>query len=72
MTIRELIDELNQLGEEYLDYGILLVTEAGLDSDFGDNEWLQSLHLHTKGSSGYENDGCLEFDSDLIVYGKER
>ena len=64
MTIRELIDELNQIPKEYLDYGVLL--ETGVDT--GDNQWLQFLHLHTKGSSGYEEDGCLELYSDSYTH----
>ena len=61
MTIRELIDELNQLPEEHLDYGVLL--ETGVDTD--DNQWLQFLNLHTKGSSGYELDGALILESEV-------
>ena len=49
MTIRELIDELNQIPKEHLDYGVLLVTEVGSE----DNQWLQFAHLHAKGNSGY-------------------
>jgi len=60
MTIRELIHELNRIPKKYLDYGILLET----DMESGDNQWLDSIYLHAKGSSGYELDGALELISD--------
>ena len=61
MTIKELIDKLNQIPKEHLDYGVLL--ETGVDT--GDNQWLQTAHLHTKGSSGYELDGALILESEV-------
>jgi len=61
MTIKELIDKLNQIPKEHLDYGVLL--ETGVDT--GDNQWLQTAHLHAKGSSGYELDGALILESEV-------
>ena len=61
MTIRELIDKLNQIPKEHLDYGVLL--ETGVDT--GDNQWLQAVHLHAKGNSGYELDGALILESEV-------
>ncbi|HAI43785.1 MAG TPA: hypothetical protein DCM40_39670 [Maribacter sp.] len=61
MTIRELINKLNQISKEHLDYEVLL--ETGVNTD--DNQWLKSLNLHTKGSSGYELDGALILESEV-------
>lgn len=61
MTIKELINKLNQIPKEHLDYEVLL--ETGVDT--GDNQWLQSVSLHKKGSSGYELDGALILESEV-------
>ena len=61
MTIKELIDKLNQIPKEYLDYGVLLETGA----DTSDNQWLRTANLHAKGSSGYELDGVLILESEV-------
>ena len=66
MTIKELIDKLNQIPKEHLDYGVLLVTEVGSE----DNQWLQISHLHAKGNSGYELDGALILESSEYVWSK--
>lgn len=61
MTIKELTNKLNQIPKEHLDYEVLL--DTGVNTD--DNQWLQSVSLHKKGSSGYELDGALILESEV-------